>query len=156
VERSKKAPATTVGVRFMKNSWFSILTVVVLLGLLALLATLQYNWLGQISDGERERLQKRLSTETERFAEDFNREIQNAYFTFQTDASLWREKNYSAFALRHESWKAQTAHPNCRKVFKTILRTSQTGSIRSMRKTLLSGFRFTTESKKSFFDRHKG
>ena len=47
---------------------------------------LQYRWLGQISDAERDRLQSRLRDDTNRFAEDFNREIQSVYFNFQIDA----------------------------------------------------------------------
>ncbi|MGI8638514.1 MAG: hypothetical protein ACR2MG_00955, partial [Pyrinomonadaceae bacterium] len=67
----------------MKRSRFTILLVISLLGLLCLLATLQYQWLGQISQSERERLERNLQTDTQRFAEDFNREMQTAYFNFQ-------------------------------------------------------------------------
>ena len=59
---------------FMKRSRFQILLVIGLLGLLGVLAALQYVWLGQISDAEKDRMTKRLQTDTARFAEDFNRE----------------------------------------------------------------------------------
>ena len=98
----------------MNRSWFPIFTVAALLGLLA---TLQYNWLGKISDGEHEILQKRLQTDTERFAEDFNREIQNAYFNFQLNADVWREKNYAAFNERFDFWRGKTNYPNLIKNF---------------------------------------
>jgi hypothetical protein len=96
----------------MKRSWFPIIVVAALLGLLGLLATLQYSWLGQISDGERERLQKLVQSDTVRFAEDFNREIQNAYFNFQIDADLWRDKNWNAFNQPLAFWREKTAYPN--------------------------------------------
>jgi hypothetical protein len=81
----------------MNRSRFPIMLVAGLLVLLSVLAFLQYRWLGQISDGERERLARSLQTETARFAEDFNREMQNAYFNFQLNADVWRDKNWDEF-----------------------------------------------------------
>jgi hypothetical protein len=95
----------------MKRSWFPISIVVVLLILLGLLAGLQYRWLGKISADERERLQKRLETDSQRFAEEFNREIQSAYFSFQLDARVWREKDYAQFVERYDTWRANAKFP---------------------------------------------
>jgi signal transduction histidine kinase len=95
----------------MNRSWISVLLISALLGLLAVLATLQYQWLTQISADERERLQKRLETDTERFAEDFNRELQVAYFSFQFDAETWRQQNFFEFSERYQIWREQTAFP---------------------------------------------
>jgi len=102
---------------FMNRSWFPITLVILLLSLLALLATLQYRWLGQISDGERTRLQNRLQTDTRRFAEDFNREIQNAYFNFQLSSEVWQNKNWDEFNQRLDFWRGKTAYPNLIKDF---------------------------------------
>jgi signal transduction histidine kinase len=101
----------------MSGSKFPILLVAVLLGLLALLATLQYQWLGQISDREHEHLQTRLKSDTNRFAEDFNRELQNAYFNFQLPVDGWREQNWSEFNERYKFWRERTAYPNLIKNF---------------------------------------
>ena len=57
-----------------------------LLGLIALLATLQYRWLGQVSDAERERMRTSLAGRATGFAQDFDREITRAYLTFQLEA----------------------------------------------------------------------
>lgn len=95
----------------MRRSWFSILLVAGLLGLLVLLATLQYRWLGQISDREQEHLQTRLEVDTKRFAEDFNREIQNAYFNFQLPAGVWRNQNWVEFNQRYKFWREKTSYP---------------------------------------------
>jgi signal transduction histidine kinase len=95
----------------MKRSWFSILLVLLLFGLLGLLATLQYRWLGQISDGERGRLQARLQTDTERFADDFNNEIRKVYFNFQIDADTWRKKDWTEFNDRLDYWKNNSTYP---------------------------------------------
>ncbi|MEP6901252.1 MAG: HAMP domain-containing sensor histidine kinase [Actinomycetota bacterium] len=96
----------------MKRSRFQIFLVISLLGLLGVLAALQYVWLGQISDAEKDRMTKRLQTDTERFAEDFNREIQSAYFNFQSDEELWQKKDWAQFNERYDFWRDKTAYPN--------------------------------------------
>lgn len=102
---------------YMKRSWFPIFLVVGLLGLLGILAALQYVWLGQISDAEKDRISRRLQTDTERFGEDFNREIQGAYFNFQSDAELWQKKDWAQFNERFDFWREKTAYPNLIKDF---------------------------------------
>ena len=101
----------------MKNSRFTILLVVALFVLLGVLAYLQYAWLGQISNGERERLQRNLQSDTQRFADDFNREIQSAYFNFQIEPDAWRKKDWSAFSERYKFWREKTAYPELIKDF---------------------------------------
>src|SRR5215203_140831 len=101
----------------MKRSWFSGFVVIGLLALLGLLAGLQYVWLGQISDGEKDRITRRLQTDTERFGEDFNREIQTAYINFQSDETLWEKKDWAQFNDRYDFWRKKTAYPNLIKDF---------------------------------------
>ncbi len=101
----------------MKSSRFTILAVIGLLALLGIFAVLQYSWLGQISDGERERMKKNLQSDTQRFAEEFNREIQSAYFNFQLNADVWREKKQSEFNERYKFWQEKTVYPNLIKDF---------------------------------------
>ena len=60
-------------------------TAAALLGLIALLATLQYRWLGRISDAERERMTSTLASRAAAFAEDFDRELTHAYMLFQME-----------------------------------------------------------------------
>lgn len=95
----------------MKRSWFSLFLVIGPLGLLAVLGVMQYRWLSRISENDRERMHKRLDADTERFATDFNREIQGAYFNFQLDASSWKEKNWNEFAERYDYWQKKAAYP---------------------------------------------
>ena len=96
----------------MKRSRFQILMVFGLLALLGVLAALQYIWLGQISDAEKDRMTRRLQTDTERFGEDFNREIQSAYFNFQSDEELWQKKDWARFNERYDFWSGKAAYPN--------------------------------------------
>lgn len=101
----------------MNQSKFAISVVAALLALLGLMAYLQYSWLGQISTGERERLKRNLQTDTQRFADDFNREIQNAYFNFQIDAKSWRENSSGEFNERLKFWREKTSYPDLAKDF---------------------------------------
>jgi signal transduction histidine kinase len=97
----------------MKRSWFPILSVVLLLGLLCLLATLQYRWLGQISESEKAQMQKRLETDTQNFAQDFNQIIQSAYFPFQLYADEWQDE----FVVQYQIWKKRAVYPDLIKEF---------------------------------------
>ena len=92
----------------MKRAVVPFLILFALLGLLTTLAVLQYRWLGEISDGERERLQKRLQTDSQNFATDFNKEVRNIFITFQIDADDWTAKNWSEFNSRYDVWRSQT------------------------------------------------
>ncbi len=94
----------------MKRPIYSLSLLFGLLCLLALLAVLQYRWLGEISRSERERMEKRLELDAQQFVGDFNREIRLAYFTFQTDPAVWLDKDWTEFNKRYELWRSQTAY----------------------------------------------
>jgi signal transduction histidine kinase len=91
----------------VKGSRFQIILIFGLLTLLGLLAFLQYSWLTQIAKDEKDRLEKRLKLDVERFAEDFNEELQTTYFAFQINDKNWRQ----TFAERFEKWKQNTTYP---------------------------------------------
>src|SRR5262245_45203691 len=55
----------------------------VLLVLLPLMAILQYRWIGEVSQADRERLQQTLNRLGMQFAEDFDRELVRIVATFQ-------------------------------------------------------------------------
>ena len=85
----------------------------VLLGVIALLATLQYRWLGKISDAERERMTANLGTHSAQFAQEFDRELTRAYLTFQVESIVDGENENAAarLASAHESWVARARYP---------------------------------------------
>ncbi|HUF04535.1 MAG TPA: HAMP domain-containing sensor histidine kinase [Aridibacter sp.] len=95
-----------------ERSRLPLLLVAVLLGLLAVLAALQYHWLGQISEAESLRLKSRLIDDTRRFSEDFNREIQLAYFGFQLHSKAFPEEENTEFAKRWVNWTQSAAFPD--------------------------------------------
>jgi signal transduction histidine kinase len=82
-----------------------------LLGLIALLATLQYKWLGQISQAERDRMSATLGTNAAGFAEDFDRELNRAYLLFQLPPLPAGESIASQLAARYDWWRANARFP---------------------------------------------
>lgn len=95
----------------MKPSWYSIVAVIGVIGILTLFVLLQYNWLERIADADRERMKRRVETDTARFAEEFNREIQSAYFNFQTQADSWKLRDWTEFNGRYDYWKGNASYP---------------------------------------------
>jgi signal transduction histidine kinase len=55
--------------------------------LLAVLGTMQYRWLGEVSNAERERLRAGLRTRATDFSQDFDREITRTYLAFHVDSN---------------------------------------------------------------------
>jgi len=96
----------------MKRSWITFAIVGGVVLLLTLFLGLQYNWLVQAGDAEREKMQKRVEADTKAFADDFNREIQAAYFNFQIDADSWNRKDWTEFNERYDYWKSKTEYPD--------------------------------------------
>src|SRR5215216_5261131 len=98
-------------VSYMKRSWISALVIGSVLVLLTLFLGLQYKWLSEVSEAERERMQKRVETDASRFGEDFDREMQAAYYNFQTGAAVWKESEWDEFNARYDFWKQRTSYP---------------------------------------------
>ena len=86
-----------------------------LLGLIALLATFQYRWLGQISGAERERMTVTLNTRASAFAQDFDRELTRAYLLFQLTMSQDDEGIAAGVMARYDRWQATARFPRMRK-----------------------------------------
>jgi two-component system sensor histidine kinase SenX3 len=82
-----------------------------LLGLIALLATLQYRWLGQISGAERERMKATLHARATAYAQDVDRELTRAYLLFQLDPVPQDQGEAAVIAARHDRWLATSRYP---------------------------------------------
>ena len=85
-----------------------------LLGVIALLGTLQYRWLGRISDAERDRMRAALNAQAAGLAEDFDRDLTLAYMVFQTEPlleSIAAPSLAVRFANRYDRWHAAARHP---------------------------------------------
>jgi signal transduction histidine kinase len=79
--------------------------------LLPSLALLQYRWLGQLSEGERERMQSLLRSAALQFTQAFDAEIARAYSTFQRQKIGELDKLSDEYAQRFEDWKSSATHP---------------------------------------------
>jgi len=82
-----------------------------LLGLILLLATLQYKWLGQISGAERERMTVNLNTRAAAFGQDFDRELTRAYLLFQLDPMQQDQSAAASLVTRYDRWQATARFP---------------------------------------------
>lgn len=101
----------------MKDSRLQFVLVLGLAILLGVLAFFQYKWVGQISEAEKERLQKRLEIDSQHFADDFNRILQTAYFTFQVGGENWQNE----FLQKYQVWQQNALYPQLIKQFKVVL-----------------------------------
>jgi len=80
--------------------------------LVVLLATLQYKWLGEVSDAERDRQRTSLRQSAQEFADDFDRELTRAYTSFLTvDGAALEKHDWSAFAARYDTWRDGAKDP---------------------------------------------
>src|SRR6185503_8215232 len=82
-----------------------------LLGLIALLATLQYKWLGRISDEEREGMKASLTTRASGFAQDFDSELTRAYLLFQVEPMEDAGNLAARVAARYDRWQSTARYP---------------------------------------------
>lgn len=106
-----------------------------LLGLIVLLATLQYRWLGQVSAAERERMKASLATSASGFARDFDREVTRAYLTFQVDPVHEGENLASRMATLHDSWRATSRYPRLIKDIYMVPRAGESGTLQRFNPT---------------------
>jgi hypothetical protein len=93
-----------------RGSAVSILVVIVML-LVPALAWMQYQWLGQLSTAERERMQRTLRTAAAQFANEFDSELSRTLVSLQVDSQTIRDQNWTAYAARYSSWVSSTSEP---------------------------------------------
>jgi signal transduction histidine kinase len=79
--------------------------------LLALLATLQYRWAGELSEAERVRLAASARARAEGFSRDFDMELTRAWSGLQMPVEVLRSGDFTAYTERYESWLREAAHP---------------------------------------------
>ena len=75
------------------------------------LAYMQYEWLGQLSTAERERMQRTLRTAAAQFATEFDSELSRTLVSLQVDGQTIRDQNWSAYAERYSAWANSAGEP---------------------------------------------
>ncbi len=88
-----------------------VLLVAAALVLLPVLAMLQYRWIGQVSDAERERNEHTLRHATHALTDDLDRELVRALITLQVDGESDRDDEWTAYASRAGGWRATAVAP---------------------------------------------
>src|SRR5688500_10570706 len=76
--------------------------------LLPALAWLQYSWLEQIADADRDRRERTLQTAASQLAQDFDGELSKAVSGLHLESSIVEQQAWSRYAARYEAW-AETA-----------------------------------------------
>jgi len=83
--------------------------------LLPVLGVLQYRWVGQVSQAERERMQANLLKITTRFAEDFDHEVAhelaNSSISFQRGMEVEPDRMVEEFTRQYRKWHQSTQYP---------------------------------------------
>jgi len=79
--------------------------------LLAVLGTLQYHWLEQMSAAERGRLRAGARRHAEDFARDFDRQLAQAWAWLLVTSDTLKDRNFERYAQRREQWRALARHP---------------------------------------------
>ena len=82
-----------------------------LLVLLPMLAVLQFQWAGQLSDAERERMQRNMRNAAAQFSDAFDHEIGRAFIGLQVDGSIVRDQAWDRYAERYNAWFSTAAFP---------------------------------------------
>lgn len=95
----------------MRRPFVTYIAVAVIVALLTVFLGLQYSWLEKASAAEREKMHRRVEQDTKRFAEDFNKEVQAAFFNFQAEPAALESGDASGLAERFDYWKRNTEFP---------------------------------------------
>jgi signal transduction histidine kinase len=77
--------------------------------LLPALAWLQYSWLEQIADADRERRARTLQTAATQLTQDFDAEIGRAVFALQLDPAAVEQGTWTGFAQKYQVWSESAA-----------------------------------------------
>jgi len=88
-----------------------LLAAALLLVLLAILATLQYRWLGEVSEAERERMRASLRTRASELAQEFDAEVTRAYVAFHLGSDQLDADPAAALADAYARWQASAKSP---------------------------------------------
>src|SRR5262245_22851070 len=89
----------------------------VLAVLLGALAKLQYDWVGQLSKDDRDRMRAHLRARADDFSDDFNRELTRAFLWLQIGPELRRDAPPEPAEQRYERWFTAAPRPE---LIKTI------------------------------------
>src|SRR5262249_23706962 len=79
--------------------------------LLVTLAVLQYDWVGQNAEHERQMMRTALHNLAIDFAERFNREIHRTYSYSEMNGEAIRKRDFNELVERFAKWRASAPYP---------------------------------------------
>ena len=79
--------------------------------LLPALAWLQYSWLNQIADADRERRARTLQTAASQLAQDFDGEVGKAVMGLQLEPGMVEQQAWSSYAERYQAGPTTRSRP---------------------------------------------
>ena len=79
--------------------------------LLPALAWLQYSWLEQIADADRDRRERTLQTAASQLAQEFDGELSKAVSGLQLESSMVEQQAWSSYASRYQAWTETAIAP---------------------------------------------
>jgi len=91
---------------------WQLLVAALLVLLLGVLGTLQYRWLGAVSEAERERMRTSLRTRTTDIGREFNGELTRIYAAFRADVAGLDAEPAKALADAYTRWRTSAPHPD--------------------------------------------
>jgi signal transduction histidine kinase len=94
------------------NMPFVTLLAAAVLVLLPALAWLQYSWLEQISEADRDRRERTLQTAASQLAQDFDGELAKAVSALQIESSMVEQQAWANYASRYQSWTETALAPD--------------------------------------------
>src|SRR5580765_2361918 len=95
----------------VRRTPWQLLAAALLLVLLAILATLQYRWLGEVSEAERERMRASLRTRASALAQEFDAELTRVYVAFHVGSDQLDADAAAALADAYARWQAGAKIP---------------------------------------------
>src|SRR5580765_738332 len=95
----------------VRRTPWQLLAAALLLMLLAILATLQYRWLGEVSEAERERMRASLRTRASALAQEFDAELTRVYVAFHVGSDQLDADAAAALADAYARWQASAKIP---------------------------------------------
>jgi signal transduction histidine kinase len=95
----------------------------VLVALVGWLAALEYHWLDEVSQADRDRRRASLQQHAREFADDFDRELARVYVLLSSAGPSTTPGSDAAFGRRYDAWHEAAADPQ---VVRTIYRATST------------------------------
>jgi len=122
---------------------WQLVTAVLLLVALGVLGTLQYRWLGAVSDAERERMRTSLRARAMELGQEVNGELTRIYAAFRADTAGLDAEPAKAIANAYTRWRDSAGHPDLVKAIYLV--EGGDASVQPRRFDAASGFLVPTE-----------